>query len=51
MKRRYRANDLLMSIMGVIILAVCAGCTPLDQETLTTFVGDLARNALAAFLF
>ena len=37
------------TFMGVIAMALCGGCMPIDSAELETFVRELLLNAAAAF--
>ena len=50
MRRFLRTDKLSVLSVSVIVLAQCAGCASPDRDDLMTFVEDLMRNALAAFL-
>jgi hypothetical protein len=50
MKRRSGDRAVKTTFMGVIAMALCGGCVPIDGAELETFVRELLLNAAAAFL-
>lgn len=49
-KRDPQARAVAMGALMMASLTLCGGCLPLDGGAIETFVGDLLRSAMAAFL-
>ncbi len=50
-KRRPWGNFRVWSVLTLTGLTLAGGCVPIDRGQLGAFMGDLLRNAAAAFLW
>ena len=45
-----RGRSAAWTVLTVAGLALCGGCSPIQDGDIETFVSELLRNAVAAFL-